>query len=114
MKVKVKVEEQLVTLKNLTAVQFALIEQLLAHVRLGDCTRASNAAFEMLNAFDECDDLEFLEMPEIEVNATTDGQVDGLDMWMESPTLVACESDPSCEYTQDGDCEGCECNCDEE
>jgi len=57
MKIKVNQEKQTVSLKGLTPVQFALIEQLLAHVRLGDGTYASEAAFEILTAIEECDEL---------------------------------------------------------
>lgn len=91
MKIKVKMEKQLVTIKNLTAMQFSLIESLVSHVRLGDATEASSAAFEILQAIGQCEDLDFVETVEMEVGATTDGHTDGIEVWLDGPTLVACE-----------------------
>lgn len=98
MKIKVNLDKETVSLKGLTPMQFSLIEQLLSHVRLGDGTEASEAAFELLNAIEAAEDLDFIEKIEISIGATTDGHVEGLDLWMDSPTLVACEEDNDEDY----------------
>ena len=92
MKIKVNLEKETVSIKGLTPAQFALIETLLSHVRLGDGTEASEAAFDILNALDACEDLEFIEPIEMSLGATTDGHIEGVDLWLDSPTLVACEA----------------------
>lgn len=91
MKVKANIENQTVSIKGMTPVQAALIEQLLSHVRLGDDTEASGAAFELLNAFEQCEDLDAIESVDIQLCATTDDQYDDVSVWLTSPTLIACE-----------------------
>jgi hypothetical protein len=102
MKIKVNLEKETVSIKGLTPVQFALIETLLSHVRLGDYTDASDAAFEILNAIEKEEDLDFIEKVEISLGATTDGHVDGLDLWLDGPTLVACEEDSDEDFDDGG------------
>lgn len=93
MKIKVNLDKETVSIKGLTPVQFSLIETLLAHVRLGDDTEASDAAFEILQAIDATEDLDFVERIDIGLGATTDGNFDGVVLWMDGPTLVVCEED---------------------
>jgi hypothetical protein len=136
MKIKVNLEKETVSIKGLTPVQFGLIEALLSHVRLGDGTEASEAAFEILSAIEDADDLDFFEHVEVSVGATTDGHVEGLDLYLDGPTLVACEEDEDYELgaadyeygaqyeaptgawpfvvSADKTCNGCsDCDCDE-
>lgn len=93
MKIKVNEDTNTVSIKGLTSIQFGLIEALLSHVRLGDGTAASEAAFEMLNAFEQCEDLDDIDRVSIDIGATTDGNADDIELWLNSPTLVACEND---------------------
>lgn len=110
MKIKVNAEKQTVSLKGLTTLQFAVIEQLLLSVRLGDATAASDAAFEVLNAIERCEALDTIDLPTVEVSATTNGDIDDCEVWMTSPTLVVssdidCIDDEGC----GNNCGGCTC-----
>jgi len=103
MKIKVNLEKETISIKGLTPLQFSLIEALLSHVRLGDSTNASEAAFEILNAIEQAEDLDFIEQVEIDIGATTDGQIDGLELWMTTPTLVACEVEEDADFGEEDD-----------
>lgn len=93
MKVKANIENQTVSIKGMTPVQAALIEQLLSHVRLGDNTEVSDAAYELLSAFERCDDLGLIKSVDIQLCATTDDQYEDVSVWLTSPTLIACVVD---------------------
>jgi hypothetical protein len=92
MKIKVNVEKQTVSLKGLTPMQFGLIEQLLMQVCLGTGTEASEAAFEVLEAIECCEELEFIEPTDIQIIATTE-EAEGVTIEIDDPTLYARERD---------------------
>jgi hypothetical protein len=102
MKIKVNLENETVSIKGLTPVQFALIETLVSHVRLGDGTEASDAAFKILKAIEQEEDLDFIEKVEISLGATTDDLVECLELWLDGPTLVACEEDSDEDFDDGG------------
>ena len=110
MKVKVNQEKETVSIKGLTPMQFALIETLLLHVRLGDCTEASEAAFEILMAIEQADNIDTIDKIDISVDATTNRQIEGLELYLDAPTLVVCELDGmDCEDGCGNACAGCGC-----
>jgi len=102
MKIKVNEEKQTASLKGLTVDQLSVIHTLLSHVQLGNGTRASTAAFELLNAFEECEELYDLEdfAPDDNFAIDVAHDDDSISVWISSPMLVISSPDGYEDETQ--------------
>ena len=88
MKIKYNENKNTVSIKNMTSMQFAVLNKLMSHVRLGQGLYdggASDAVFEFLEAIESMP--EALNLPDISLASTTSEKVEGVCIILEEPTL---------------------------
>ena len=90
MKIKVNLSKETISIKNLTPLEFSVIECLLSHVRLGQNYDggASEVPFDFSEAIDAvAEDLSALDMPEVTVCAVPSDESESVSIMIDGPTL---------------------------
>ena len=91
MKIKVNLDKDTVSIKGMTPLQFAVIETIMSHVRLGQSPYdggASDAVYDFLNAVAEAQEqLDEMVLPEIDFCAAPSEEIEGTCVMLDSPTL---------------------------
>ena len=91
MKIKVNQDKNTVSIKNLSTLEFSVIEALLNHVRMGQEQwdgGASKVPFEFSKAVEEAfDDLVALELEVVEVVAVPSEEHEDVTVMLSSPTI---------------------------
>lgn len=88
MKIKVNLDNETVSIKGITPLEFGVFEALMSHVRMG-AGDASDTAFTFFEAVEKsADSLDVLDVPSVSVSAMeSDGAHENISVTINEPTI---------------------------